>query len=177
MGMTLLLLLFVKRDNLLRLAITTFVFSNIFAYPFFYLLPAPGPLYSFIINVRNIDLPDDISNAIKKYNPSVHTVKTTKSIMEYFVNKDRDNTGAVSSLPSMHATWALISAYFLWRFKRITLIFTIPWVILMLTGGLYFSLHYFIDYIAAIPIAILSILFSNLLINSFAFSKNQFVNN
>lgn len=177
MGTTLLLLLFINKDNLLRLAITAFVFSNILAYPFFYLLPAPGPLYSLIVNVRNVALPDDISNIVKKYNPSIYTTETTKSIMDFFVNKDRDNSGAVSSLPSMHATWALITAYFLWRFRKVTLIFTIPWIILMLSGGLYFSLHYFIDYIAAIPIAILSIIFSHLLINGFDFNKTQFVNN
>ena len=177
MGVTLLLLLFVNKGNLLRLAITAFIFSNVFAYPFFYFLPAPGPMYSLILNVRNTPIPEDIAIAVRSYNPSSYTKETTKSIMGYFIDRKRDDSAAVSSLPSMHATWALITAYFLWRFKKFTLIFTIPWVFFMLSGGLYFSLHYFIDYIAAVPVAMISVIFAHLLINGLLFDKSEFVNN
>lgn len=176
-GITLVLILFLKNDTLMRLAIAAFIFSNIVAYPFFYVLPAQGPLYSLILNMRSMNIPSDISSVISEYNPSVYTQKSDENIMMHFIDKNTDNSAAVSCLPSMHATWGFIVVYLLWRVRRYTLFFTIPWVVLMLLGGLYFSQHYFIDYVAAVPVAMVSILFAHLLIDVKRFKKLGFVNN
>jgi hypothetical protein len=163
-GIFLLFLLFKKYKYLLRLSIAAFIFSFIFSYPLFYLLPATGPLYSLIINVRKDTLPEDISTSVSSYRPSAYTEKINDVILTYYVNPKKDNSSAVSCIPSMHATWAIIVLYFLYRVRRKTLLLTIPWIILMLTGGLYFSQHYFVDYLTSIPIAMLSILCAYFLI-------------
>ncbi len=158
--------LYFSKSSLLRLAVTAFIFSNIIAYPFFYLIPAQGPIYSLILNIRNIEVPEDVSVMIRPYSPTPYISDVTGAIMHIYVDKMHDNSAPVSSLPSMHATWALIFIYILWRVRSWTVYFMVPWVFLMLSGGLYFSLHYFIDYIAAVPVSILSIIFAKLLLRN-----------
>lgn len=162
--------LYFSNKSLLRLAVTAFIFSNIIAYPFFYLLPAQGPIYSLILNIRNIEVPEDVSVMIRPYRPTPYILDVTNGIMRVYVDKTHDNSAPVSSLPSMHATWAFIFIYILWRVRPWTIYLMVPWVFLMLSGGLYFSLHYFIDYVAAVPVSTLCIVFAKLLL------RNEVVN-
>lgn len=159
-GLFLIFLLFTKEKYLLRLSTTAFIISNILVYPIYYVVPAQGPLYSLISNVRNISLPTDLQVELDVYNPSQYTEKTSERILNYYVDETNDNASPVSSFPSMHATWAMIISYILWRVRKYTLFITVPWAVIMLTGGLYFAQHFLIDYFVSIPIAIASIFLS-----------------
>ncbi len=161
----LILLLFLKNNYLLRLALTSVAFSFLFAYPVYYFVPSPGPDYSLLKNVRNIAIPEDVKGMLSGYNPSQTTINTTNEILAYYTDESKDNAGLASSFPSMHAIWGLIIVYFLYKIKKYTLLISIPWTVLMLTGGLYFGQHYFVDYLASIPVAILCICSSYYLIN------------
>jgi hypothetical protein len=60
----------------------------------------------------------------------------------------------------MHATWSVLSIYFFSLLLPLSLIVTVPWVMLLLTGGLLFAQHYLVDYLVALPVAAASILIS-----------------
>ncbi|KND49955.1 MAG: hypothetical protein AB198_01380 [Parcubacteria bacterium C7867-003] len=153
----LVLLFILKKNESLRLAVTAFMLSFLFAYPFFYILPAQGPSYSIISNVRSVQLPEDLTFRLQSYKPNEYTARTMDNILINITNKEKDNSFPVSSIPSMHATWGMIVVFFLFKLRKYTLALSLPWIILMLLGGLYLGQHYLIDYFASVPVAGMSI--------------------
>ena len=57
----------------------------------------------------------------------------------------------------MHATWSLLAVYYLARIWRWTLLVSIPWALLLMTGGIFLAQHYVVDYLAAAVVAALAI--------------------
>ncbi len=151
------LLFLLKQERLLRLMIAAVVWSFILAYPFFYYLPCQDPYHAFIENNRRQTIPSAIQTELAGYHPSAVTQNLAKQIAIAETNTEHDNTVPVSCLPSMHAVWALIVIYFLARLSRWTIGPSLLWLVVMLAGGLYFAQHYLVDYVVAIPIAMLSI--------------------
>lgn len=163
---TLLVMLFIlKKNDLLRLTVTSFVFSFLFAYPFFYILPAQGPSYSIITNVRESSLPDNLKLRLQSFKPNAYTSETMQGILVNITDKEKDNSFPVSSFPSMHATWAMIVVFYLYKIRSFTLAMSVPWMVLMLLGGLYLGQHYLVDYFIAVLIAGVSIFSANALLN------------
>lgn len=157
-------LLLTKKEKLLRLAITAFMISSVLAFPLFYAAPCQDPSHYFIANNRQQLIPPEIVKEMAGYQPSTLTKALVAKISRAETIVERDNAVPISCFPSMHAVWAIIVVYFLAKVRRATLWASIPWLLLTLTGGLYFAQHYLIDYVVAVPVAILSIICAHWLI-------------
>lgn len=150
-------LFLLKKETLFRLAVTAFIFSYVFSYPLFYLMPCQAPSVYFVLNEKNFPTTPKIQAEMDTYKPSSFTTEKINKIVNSSVSPDKDDAVPISCFPSMHAVWSLIVIYFLARISRYTILFSVPWLVLNLSGGLYFAQHYLVDYIVAIPIAMLSI--------------------
>lgn len=158
MGATLgFLFLYPKTQYIFRRALVAFIVSISISYPLFALFPCQDPHNYFIRNVRGGHFTPDVEARLQSYNPPAPVWSSLERMGRVETNEDRDVTVPVSCFPSMHATWAMLIAYFLFRVWRKSLYLTIPWILLLLTGGIYYAQHYVVDYIAAIPIVIISL--------------------
>lgn len=150
-------LFLLKKEMLFRLAVSAFIFSFVFSFPLFYVMPCQDPVHFFVQNDRGNIIPPSIATEMAGYQPSEFTKARITKIGLSEVRENRDNAVPVSCFPSMHAVWSLIVIYFLARISRWTILLSIPWLAVNLAGGLYYAQHYLVDYIVAIPIAMISI--------------------
>lgn len=149
-------LFLLKKAQLLRVVVASVVFSLMFSLPLFYLMPCQGPSLAFIENSQNVSVPASVTQEMGGYYPS-----------EFVKNKITDiSKNQTSCFPSMQAVLALIAIYFFARIDRRTIFLSIPWLTLNLAGGLYYAQHYLVDYIVAIPVAMLGIASAYLLFRS-----------
>ncbi len=151
-----------KWEGIFRQNILAFVFSLVISFPIFAYVPCQDPNNYFIRNLRHYKFPPPIERDLANYHPTISTLKIIETIGNSELNVSRDNTVPISCFPSMHTVWALFVVYFLARLWRPTLFFSIPWVLLLMTGGIYFAQHYLIDYIIAFPVAALSLYLASL---------------
>ena len=153
-------LLYLKNTAVFRLAVTSFLMSIIIAYPLFYLVPCQTPAHVFINhtdgNQRNTLTPYTASQSIKDIMLSIEKQETFVMNNEQIV--------PVSCFPSMHTVATLMSVYFLAIVMPWSLFITVPWGFLALTGGLYFAQHYFVDYIIAVPVTLVSVVLADQLL-------------
>lgn len=153
-----------KEQVLFRQAILAFLASLALTYPLFYLFPCQDPSHYVIQGLRHYPVSKEVKEAFKMYKPSVLAAQIVKTIDDAETDASRDNTVPISCFPSMHAVWAYFIIYFLARVSVWSLLFTVPWTFLVLTGGLYFAQHYAVDYLIAIPVALASIFVANFLL-------------
>lgn len=148
---------YLQDKKFFRTAVIAFLFSLVVTYPFFYMFPCQDPGNYFVRNLRSYPLPSHIDPYLAAYQPTPLAKQIITRIEESETTKSRDNQVPVSCFPSMHAVWSYFIIYFLARITLWSLIITIPWAVIVLTGGMYFAQHYFIDYVIAIPLAVVSI--------------------
>ena len=158
------ILFLVSRENLFRKAIVSLLLSLAIAFPFFYALPCQDPSHYFLENMRGNAFPKDVEQLRSAYRPSSDALALIKRIDESETDKERDNAVPVSCFPSMHAVWSFFVVFFLARVRKWSLALTLPWVTLVLTGGLYVAQHYAVDYVVALPVAAASIWLAGLLL-------------
>lgn len=166
-GLTALALYFASRRKLFRHFILAFLISTIIAYPIFYKLPCQDPANFFISNIREIEHSQEIQLGLGSYRPSAIVSAGIDRVQEAETVKEKDNTVPISCFPSLHVTWMMFVVYYLARLRASTLFLTVPWAGALLVGGIYLAQHYVIDYVAAIPLAIVSIWLAGLLIRKF----------
>lgn len=157
-------LYFFDVKRLFRQAVIAFILTLVIAYPFFYMFPCQAPGNFFIRNIRGYQFPPDIEQIRQNYTASALTRQVITTFSESEINYARDKAVPISCFPSMHSTWALLVIYFLARVRTWSLFFTIPWTLLLITGGVYFAQHYAVDYLAAIPVAALAIILAHFLL-------------
>lgn len=144
-----------KRKILLRLFLSAFLFSNIIAYPMFYMFPCKAPSLAYVLpNQEKYNYP---AHALKRVEQVTYATPTMINGVKVF---------PISCFPSLHAVWSFFVIYVLYLVKKWTLVFSIPWSFMMLAGGLYLAQHYLVDYLVAIPVAIICLVFSGKLIKS-----------
>ncbi len=164
MSANLILLYLLKKEGLFRQAILTFLISIVIGFPLFFTFPCQDPGNYFLRNLHGRSLSPEVHQAIKEYHPSIITSQIVRQIAQAETNVEKDNTVPISCFPSMHAVWGMFVIYFLFKLAPFSLAITIPWLLLLLTGGVYFAQHYVVDYIVAIPVAIASLFLANLLL-------------
>jgi hypothetical protein len=155
------ILFILKRTVAMRRMIFAFLLSIVLAYPLFYLVPCQDPNNFFLRNLRNHQLPADVLSERTAYSPSVRVTEMIRIIEQSETDTQNDNAVPISCFPSSHALWAIFAVYFLATITAWSLIVSLPWLILLLLGGIYFAQHYVIDYLVAIPIAIICIVLAH----------------
>ena len=154
-----------KSIILFRKAMVAFMISTLIAFCFFYFIPCQDPNNTYIRNIRSIAISPEMKASLEEYRPSEKTKKIIEGIARSETNTNRENTVPVSCFPSMHATWSFLTVYFLTVLLPWSLLVSLPWLILLLLGGVYFAQHYVIDYLIAVPVAMISLWISHKLIH------------
>jgi len=146
-----------KRLRLYRQLVLAFIISLMLAFPFFVAMPCQDPYHTFVSNTRGRTHSPAMQAALLSYAPSDYAAETTRTIAASEESPEKDNAVPISCFPSMHATWSMLSVYFLFLLFPASLIVTLPWITFLLMGGITFGQHYLIDYVMALPIAAASV--------------------
>jgi membrane-associated phospholipid phosphatase len=157
MNVGILILFILSAKQLFRLVTLAFAISVLISLPFFYALPCQDPYNYFIKNVRGNELSQEKIETINRYTTSASVESVRREISAAETAIPLDNAVPVSCFPSMHAEWSLICIYYLARLRRYTLFLSIPWILLLLVGGVVFGQHYVVDYLFGAVLAIVSI--------------------
>lgn len=155
------LLMFKK--NLFRQFTLAALMAPMIAYPFWRAWPAISPSGIFRHNITKSVIPADIKNEIAAFSLTEKQKVFDQSLEDFWIDKT-GRTFAITSFPSMHAAWGIISTYFgilLWRPLAIILI---PWVILNSFGAIYVLQHYGVDMPAGTIVGILAIIIAGFLL-------------
>lgn len=126
------------------------------ALPLWFFFPANSPQNTYLNNVYNKPIDPSIISLVEKYQPNEYLINFHKEI-----GVKPGSVAPISTMPSMHVAWAAIIVYYFFRFKRKTLFLTLPWFIFSTIGTVYLGQHYFIDVLAALPIALMAIWLAN----------------
>lgn len=135
------------RKLVMTIAITPFLF-----FPFWILFPATSPEGFYVENIFEQSFSDSETMAINKLERSEYTEGVVRRLNETWIAKD-DSYLNVSSIPSLHASWGLILAFFAIRVRKSLGIFYIPWFVLNTVGTFYLFQHFIAD-------AVIGVLFS-----------------
>src|SRR3989338_3484956 len=69
----------------------------------------------------------------------------------------------VSTIPSMHFAWALITIFYLFRLRMALGVLMLPWFFLSNIGTVYLAQHFAVDLVAALPVAVVSLIIAEML--------------
>ena len=145
-----------KKKNLFGEYIIAYFLVTTMATPLWYIFPANSPFNSFIYG-KGRSLPF-IQEELKQYHPRKVIEENQKSMWE-----SQKKEMPLTTMPSMHWAWSLISVYFLAKASKLTLFFSLPWLFLNLIGTIYLGCHYLIDGIIALFLAVIAILLTELI--------------
>lgn len=149
-------LFFRYRTTLYRQFLIAFLIGTTLAYIGSTLLPCAVPSISYLQNFEALVYSPELTHLLNTYDPTAYVTQSQNEII-----RTQEIVGPhqylISCFPSLHAFWSLLVVYFLWRIKPTTLFLTLPWIFLVLWGGILVGEHFLIDYVAAIPTALLSI--------------------
>ena len=149
-----------RRKKILSRYILAMSIAPMISLPVWFFFPANSP--HFLNNIYNPEYLDG----------TYYDQKTDFSIKEIVNNHLADQrvldfnnragvgqTGVapISTAPSMHVAWAIIIVYYLFKFRRKTIYFTLPWAIFSSLGAVYLGQHYFIDVLVSLPVAFIAI--------------------
>jgi len=165
MGITWIILYFSKKRELFSEYIVAMTLAVIIAIPIWIIYPANSPRH-----LNNIYNPQRISQIYSKVDMDVKEIiannKLDYRILNFHedIGIGRDDIIPISTIPSMHVTWALLILYYLYKVNKRTIFFTLPWNFLSTVGAVYLGQHYFMDAVIALPVAIIAICFANVLV-------------
>jgi len=164
MSVGLILLFIYGPKRLYRQAVLSFILSLLLALPFFAAVPCQDPHNYFVRNLRGHNISNQMQATLAGYTPGARAVIEANKIATAETVANKDNAVPVSCFPSMHSIWTLLTVYFLFLLWPWTLVGSLPWLILSLTGGIYFGQHYFVDYLAGVVIFLVCVTLSRLLL-------------
>jgi hypothetical protein len=153
----------VSKKYLFRVFLTSFILSIVFSWPFFILFPSLDPGNYFIREFQNDTSVQDLSSLKlqEKYEPNEHTWKKVVLIQNVETMNFGNKTAVpISCFPSMHAIWGLMCVVLLTMYNKKLLPILVVWYISMLLGGVYVAQHYVVDYILAVPVAVVVLILS-----------------
>ena len=162
-ALSLVIFLLLRQTTLIRKFIWCFLMSLTLGFPLFYAVPCQDPNNFFIRNLRGHELPVAIQTELNDYSPSSET-RTIIDKIQTAETSIQNNNAPISCFPSGHAMWSIFVVYFLAVLQPWTLAISLPWLFCVLSGGVYFGQHYVVDYLMALPVALLCIFTSNKLI-------------
>jgi len=143
---------------LFRRFVMALFFALFISLPFWYVLPAITPDEMYRRNILASAAPAGIQAHLYQLSLSstnliqyLATIRSTASQPAY-------HSYAVSSFPSLHASWGIIIAYFGLRLWRPLGLILIPWSLLNLLGTVYTTQHYAVDTLFGIVIAVVAVM-------------------
>ena len=131
----------------------------VIALPLWFSFPALTPQNRYLDNVYSQEISLSVRELIRNYQPNKYVLDFQKK-----VRLEPGEAAGVNTVPSMHVAWAVIIVYYLFQFKRKTIFWALPWSLFSTFGALYLAEHYFIDVLAALPVAVVAILLANYLV-------------
>jgi len=129
------------------------------ALPLWYFFPANSPQNTYLNNVYNKQIDSSIKELTDNYQPNKYLLSFHKEI-----GVEQGEIAPVTTMPSMHVAWTIVIIYYLFKFKRKTIYFTLPWAFFSILGTVYLAQHYFIDILVALLVALLAICLANCLV-------------
>jgi membrane-associated phospholipid phosphatase len=98
-------------------------------------------------------------------NPQIEGYQPNKLVDDFQTNirEQQKDTLPISTFPSAHVMWGFETMFFWALYSRKTLFISVPWFILMSLGTVYLAQHWAVDILAAIPLAVFSIMISRLI--------------
>jgi len=151
-SLALIALLCIDQERL-RGLIMAFFIAIVLGFPFWLLMPAISPEEMYVRNTLNQAQSGELAAAITNYRPVPFITPYLKALDRFWIDRSGQSF-AVSTLPSMHATWAIIIIIFLWRANKYLGVLSGVWAILNLLGALYTLQHYAVDLIAGTLVGI-----------------------
>ena len=159
-ALIIIVLYIVSKKYLFRIAVLSFIFSTFLVFPSYILIPSIDPGNFFIRNLHHTVFSPEISNQVSAYSRSSLTSEYIETLQKGETDTRQGESVPVSCFPSLHAIWGILCVLLVTKYKKILFAPTCIWLVLMLLGGLYFAQHYLIDYLIALPFAILTYAFS-----------------
>ena len=165
MGITWVILYFNKKRKLFSEYIVAMTLAVIIALPIWIMYPANSPRH-----LNNIYNPQRIDQIYSKVDRDMEEIITNNKLDYRILNFhedigiERDDIIPISTIPSMHVTWALLILYYLYKANKRTIFFTLPWNFFSTVGAVYLGQHYFMDIIISLPVTIIAIWFANVLV-------------
>ena len=141
-GFVFVILLARSKNEVLSKYIMSFFLVFTIALPIWYALPVNSP--------NNYYLSKDL-------NTRTYIAENSVLKFENSMYQEQKSLPPITTLPSMHVAWALLALYYLAKWSRKTLYFSIPWAAILIFSTVYLAQHYFVDVIMAILITIISI--------------------
>lgn len=150
---TLLLVLDAKRFTQMAFA---FAFATTLAMPFWYFLPTLSPLEGYIDNVTHAELPPDARKLIAEYRPTAAAEAHFSSVRDVRRQLPPE-IFAITTFPSMHVAWALVSVVFGILAWRPLAVLIVPYFVLNTVSVVYTMQHYAVDILAGIAVSAVAI--------------------
>lgn len=144
---------------LFRRFVIALFFALFLSLPFWYALPALTPDEMYRQNILRSTAPADIQTHLYQF--SLSSTNLIQHLTTRSLSQPAYHAYAVSSFPSLHASWGIIIAYFCLRLWYPLGLFLVPWSILNLLGTVYTTQHYAVDTLFGVVIAIVAIIFAN----------------
>lgn len=127
--------------------IIAFILTLVIAFPISAAVPCQDPYHAFVASSEgkpSAGTPQSLARAISAQVGNAETGGT--------LERPGTLTPPITCMPSMHMAWGMFIVFLAFRLHPATLVLTIPWLLLMLTGGVLLGQHYVVDYLAAIPV-------------------------
>lgn len=159
LGATLVLFYLSRKRKFLSQYIIAVTSTVLIALPFWFFFPSNSPQNAFLNNVYEKEINTELEKSINYYQPTNLALNFQREIGE-----KQKTAPPISTFPSMHVAWAIIIVYLTFQYNRKTIFFTLPWVIFSSLGTVFLAQHYFIDFLAAFPVAGISLWFSSFLV-------------
>ena len=165
MGITWIVLYFNKKRKLFSEYIIAMTLAVVIAMPIWITYPANSPRH-----LNNIHNPQRINQVYSEVDEDIRNIITINQLDDKIlkfhedIGIGNDDIIPISTIPSMHVTWALLILYYLYKLNKKTIFFTLPWNFFSTFGAVYLGQHYFMDVVIAFPVAIIAIWFANILV-------------
>jgi len=161
MGISWLVFYLINQRKLFSQYIIAMTLATMIALPIWFFFPANSPQNTFLNNVYGREIDPFIKNSVEDYQPNKYIINFHRE-----VGASPGDVAPVTTMPSMHVAWTIIIVYYLFKFRRKTIYFTLPWAFFSILGTVYLAQHYFIDILIALPITLLAIWLANCLVKA-----------
>jgi hypothetical protein len=143
LGLTLVCLLIFNRRLCIEMFVA-FMIAPVLSAPLWYVWPALSPMEAYVIRTVDAPIPSSVQHYLDTFLPNPEIEETIATMRRLAEGAD-EGFLPVTTMPSMHITWAAIVLYFGMKLWRPLGIILIPYFTLTVFTTLYTMQHYVID--------------------------------
>jgi membrane-associated phospholipid phosphatase len=145
-------------QKLLFRLLVAFVLSVLVSLPLWIAYPAVSPNEAFFANRVHADIPIFVAEEMESFAPNPYMSRVIKNIG---INSDTGEGTyyAISTMPSMHITWAIFVLYYGVLLYRRSALYLVPYFIINAFSTVFLLQHYTIDIAAGMVVGMLIIVF------------------